>query len=109
MIKVGQAGWLEKEKPVAGAFDAIIKPIAVAPCSSDTHAMHGGIGEMNNVILGHEAVGEVAEVGSSVTKFKVGDRVIVPCVTPSWQETALQRRGINNGHDAGLLWVALNI
>ena len=76
MIKVGQAGWLEKEKPVAWPYDAIIKPIAVAPCSSDTHAMHGGTGEMNNVILGHEAVGEVAEVGSSVTKFKVGDRRI---------------------------------
>jgi threonine dehydrogenase-like Zn-dependent dehydrogenase len=46
MIKAGQAGWLEKEKPVvASPYDVIIKPIAVAPCSSDTHLMHSGVGE----------------------------------------------------------------
>ena len=36
MIDVNMPGWLEKEKPVAGSMDAIVRPIAVAPCSSDT-------------------------------------------------------------------------
>ena len=66
MIRVNEAGWLEKEKPVAGPLDAIVRPIMISPCSSDTHAMHGGSGPRENLILGHEAVGEVVEVGESV-------------------------------------------
>ena len=36
MIKVGEHGWLEKEKPTFGPMDALVRPIAIAPCSSDT-------------------------------------------------------------------------
>ena len=39
MIKVGEHGWLEKEKPTFGPMDALVRPIAIAPCSSDTHAI----------------------------------------------------------------------
>jgi len=59
--------------------------------------------EMPNVILGHESVGVVEEVGSLVKHFKPGDKVVVPCCTPNWEEPALQERGINNAHDAG--WI----
>ncbi len=103
VITTGTPGWLEKERPVCGPLDAIIRPIAVAPCSSDTHAMHGGSGPMENVILGHEAVGEVVEVGSLVKDFKVGDTVVVPCVTPDWNKLGVQQRGSNNSHDEGLM------
>lgn len=102
-ISVNNPGWLEKEKPVAGPLDAICRPVAVAPCSSDTHAVHGGAGSIDNRIVGHEAVGEVVEVGELVTKFKPGDIVVVPCCTPNWEEPALQERGINNAHDSGLM------
>ncbi len=101
MISVDQPGWLEKERPVAGPLDAIIRPIAVAPCSSDTHALHGGIGERNNLILGHEAVGEIVEVGNMVQRFKVGDRVVVPCTTPDWLQPNVQ--GEYNAHDLGVM------
>jgi threonine dehydrogenase-like Zn-dependent dehydrogenase len=101
MIAVGQPGWLEKEKPVAGPLDAIVKPIVLAPCSSDTHAMHGGSGEKTNLILGHEAVGEVVEVGELVTRFKPGDKVVVPCTTPDWLAPGVQ--GKYNAHDTGMM------
>ena len=101
MITKDQPAWLEKEKPVAGPLDAIVRPIAVAPCSSDTHAMHAGMGA--NLILGHEAIGEVVEVGALVQNFKPGDVVIVPCVTPDWNQPALQQRGSNNAHDVGMM------
>ena len=39
IIKAGEHEWIDVEEPVAGLLDAICKPIAVAPCSSDTHAM----------------------------------------------------------------------
>jgi threonine dehydrogenase-like Zn-dependent dehydrogenase len=90
MISVNNPGWLEKERPTVGALDALIKPTIVAPCSSDTHTMHGGSGPKENLILGHEAVGEVVEVGSDVKRFKVGDFVVVPCVTPDWLELGIQ-------------------
>ena len=44
IIKTGEHGWIDVDEPVAGPLDAICKPIAVAPCSSDTHAMHAGMG-----------------------------------------------------------------
>ena len=101
MHSVNQPGWLEKEKPAAGPLDAIIRPIVVAPCTSDTHTMHGGAGEKTDRILGHEAVGEVVEVGELVTRFKPGDVVVVPCVTPDWMSKGVQ--GKYNAHDHGLM------
>jgi threonine dehydrogenase-like Zn-dependent dehydrogenase len=42
------------------------------------------------MILGHEAVGEVVEVGNLVKDFKKGDKVIVPAITPDWNSLAAQ-------------------
>ncbi len=103
MIKVGEHGWLEKDAPVAGPLDAIVRPIAVAPCSSDTHVMHGGAGPFENRILGHEAVGIVEEVGELVTNIKPGDKVAINCVTPDWNVQNVQRKGSNPSHDVGLM------
>ena len=102
MLSVGNPGWMEKEKPVAGPLDAILKPRMVAPCSSDTHTMHGGSGPMENLILGHEVVGEIVEVGALVKNFKPGDVVVVPCVTPDWLAPGVQS-GKYNAHDNGML------
>ncbi len=102
-IEPGKHGWIDAEKPVAGPMDAILRPIAVAPCSSDTHAMHGGSGGLHNMILGHEAVGVVVEVGSMVKNFKPGDVCVVPCCTPDWEAVDLQRKGSNNAHDYGMM------
>lgn len=43
------------------------------------------------MILGHEAVGEILEVGSLVKDFKPGDRVLVPAITPDWGSLEAQR------------------
>jgi len=85
MLEIGKVGWIEKERPKPGPLDAIVRPIALAPCTSDVHTVWAGaLGDRHNLILGHEAVGEVAEVGSLVKDFKPGDRVIVPAITPDW-------------------------
>ena len=91
MLRIGEAGWIEKEDPKCGPMDAICRPIALAPCSSDIHTVYeGGVGERHNMMLGHEAVGEVVEVGSMVEDFKVGDHVIIPAITPDWSSVAAQ-------------------
>lgn len=101
MIDVNQPGWLEKDVPAIGPLDALLRPIAIAPCSSDTHTLHGGSGRTQNRILGHEAIGEVVKTGELVKEFKEGDRVVVPCVTPDWEAVQMQRRNTNNAHDHG--------
>lgn len=35
MKRIGEIGWIEKEAPKCGPLDAIVAPLAVAPCSSD--------------------------------------------------------------------------
>ncbi|KZX15753.1 NADP-dependent isopropanol dehydrogenase [Methanobrevibacter curvatus] len=92
MKKIGEIGWVEKDIPSIGPQDALLKPLAIAPCTSDVHTVwEGAIGERHDLILGHEAVGEVVEVGNLVKNIKVGDRVLVPAITPDWGSDAAQR------------------
>ena len=102
MLEIGKTGWIEKEDPKYGPLDAIVKPIAVSPCTSDIHTVwEGAIGQRHNMILGHEAVGEVVEVGSLVKDFKPGDKVIIPAITPDWG--SLQAQDGYSMHSGGML------
>lgn len=102
MLGIGKTGWIEKDVPACGPLDAIVKPIAVSPCTSDIHTVwEGAIGERTDMILGHEAVGEVVEVGSLVHDLKPGDRVIVPAITPDWG--SLEAQAGYSMHSGGML------
>lgn len=102
MLGIGKVGWIEKDAPKCGPLDAIVRPIAVSPCTSDVHTVwEGAIGERTDMILGHEAVGEVVEVGSMVKDIKVGDKVIVPAITPDWG--ALESQAGYSVHSGGML------
>lgn len=102
MLGIGKTGWIEKDVPACGPLDAIVKPIAVSPCTSDIHTVwEGAIGDRKDMILGHEGVGEVVEVGSLVKDFKPGDRVIVPAITPDWG--SLEAQAGYSMHSGGML------
>jgi threonine dehydrogenase-like Zn-dependent dehydrogenase len=91
MLGIGKTGWIEKEVPRCGPLDAIVRPIAIAPCTSDIHTVYeGAIGDRANLVLGHEGVGEVVEVGNLVKDFKKGDKVIVSAITPDWNSLQAQ-------------------
>ena len=91
MKRIGEIGWIEKDAPKCGPLDAIVKPLALAPCTSDIHTVwEGAIGERTDMILGHEGTGEVVEVGSHVRDFKPGDRVLIPAITPDWGSVEAQ-------------------
>ena len=68
----------EVPRPVVSRPDDVVVQVkAVGICGSDLHLLHG----LNSAahyprIPGHEIVGEVVEVGSAVTEWKHGDRVI---------------------------------
>lgn len=110
MLRIGEVGWVTKDVPEVGPYDALVRPLAVAPCTSDIHTVfEGAIGERHNMILGHEAVGEVVEVGSEVRDFKPGDRVIVPAITPDWRTIQVQEG--HHQHSGGMLagWKFSNV
>lgn len=102
MLKIGASGWIEKDIPEIGPLDAIVKPLAVAICTSDVHTLwEGAIGDRHNMILGHEACGEVVKVGSLVKDFKPGDRVLIPAITPDWN--SLEAQAGYSMHSGGML------
>lgn len=59
--------------------DAIVRITSSAICGTDLHFIRGTVSKMvEGTILGHEGVGIVEKVGSSVRNFKEGDRVVIP-------------------------------
>lgn len=60
------------------ARDAIIRVTSTAICGSDLHIYNGSIPQPRPMVLGHEFMGIVEEVGRGVSNLKRGDRVVVP-------------------------------
>jgi S-(hydroxymethyl)glutathione dehydrogenase/alcohol dehydrogenase len=58
--------------------DVILKVTSTAICGSDLHIYNGYFPQVKNLIMGHEFMGIVEEVGSGVSNLRVGDRVVVP-------------------------------
>lgn len=59
--------------------EAVVKVEACSICGTDLHIYHGhGFSEDMGFCIGHEAVGEVVEIGSGVQRLKVGDKVMLP-------------------------------
>ncbi len=79
----GRKSWEEVPHPVlVDDTDAIVRVDATTICGTDLHILKGDVPEVTDGrILGHEAVGTVEQVGSSVKTVQVGDRVVVSCIT----------------------------
>jgi threonine dehydrogenase-like Zn-dependent dehydrogenase len=59
--------------------DAIVRVLRSCICGSDLHLYHGMVPDTRvGQTFGHEFIGEVEEIGPSVQKLKVGDKVLVP-------------------------------
>lgn len=78
----GHTSWRDVPDPgIKDAADAIIRVDAVTICGTDLHIIKGDVPEVTaGRVLGHEAVGEVMEVGSDVRTVRPGDRVLVSCI-----------------------------
>ncbi len=57
--------------------EALLKMECCGVCHTDLHVKNGDFGDKTGVILGHEGIGVVAEVGPGVTSLKPGDRASV--------------------------------
>ncbi|MGW1024727.1 zinc-dependent alcohol dehydrogenase family protein [Streptomyces sp. NPDC002577] len=79
----GQSAWEDVPDPdVEDATDAVVRVDVNTICGTDLHILKGDVPEVQpGTVLGHEAVGEVVEVGSDVRSVRPGDRVLVSCIT----------------------------
>src|SRR3954464_4097913 len=68
MVQMGQ--------PEIGPDDVLIRVRACGICGSDVHGMDGSTGRrIPPIVMGHEAAGVIARVGSGVSQWKEGGRV----------------------------------
>jgi len=100
----------EKAKPVLlAATDAIVRITKTTICGTDLHILKGDVPAVTNGrILGHEGVGVVDEVGANVAAFKIGDRVLISCIT-SCGRCANCKKGMYSHCQSGGGWILGNL
>jgi alcohol dehydrogenase len=78
-VEKGKLEWREApEAKVGGNGEALVRPVALATCDLDVAFVQGLAPIANPFAFGHECVGEVTDVGDSVTSVKPGDLVSIP-------------------------------
>ena len=92
----------EVPRPHAGFGEAVIKVTLTTICGTDLHIVRGEYPVRPGLILGHEAVGVIAELGEGVSGYAIGDRVLVGAITPCGQCSACLSGNLAQcGHGGG--------
>ena len=72
-------------RPTAGPGEAIIRVTLTTICGTDVHILKGEYPVRSGLVIGHEPVGVIEELGAGVTGYAIGDRVLVGAITPCGQ------------------------
>src|SRR5712691_2740617 len=93
------------ERPHAGVGEAVIRVTLTTICGTDLHIVRGEYPVKPGLIIGHEPVGVVEELGAGITGYAIGDRVLVGAITPCGQCRAclsgqLSQCGHGEGYEA---------
>ena len=92
----------EVERPQAGVGDAVIRITLTTICGTDLHVVRGEYPVKPGLTIGHEPVGVIEELGSGVTGYLIGDRVLVGAITPCGQcHACLSGHQAQCGHGSG--------
>lgn len=92
---VNDFGIQEVKRPQPGVGEAVIRVTLTTICGTDLHIVRGEYPVRPGLVIGHEPVGVVEELGAGVTSYAPGDRVLVGAVTPCGQCAACM-----SGHQA---------
>lgn len=65
-----------------GVGEALLRLRVSGVCGTDVHIHRGRLGQPSPLIIGHEFIGEIADIDPANTEFKVGDRVIYNMARP---------------------------
>lgn len=89
-------------KPSAGPGEAVLRITATTICGTDLHIVRGEYPVKPGLIIGHEPVGVIEELGAGVTGYNIGDRVLVGAITPCGQcRACLSGQHSQCGHGFG--------
>lgn len=92
----------EVERPRAGVGEAVIRVTLTTICGTDLHIVRGEYPVRPGLIIGHEPVGVIEELGPGVTGYEVGQRVLVGAITPCGQcRACLSGQLAQCGHGEG--------
>ncbi len=84
--------------------DALVKVLKTTICGTDLGILHGKTPSvLPGTTLGHEGVGIVAEVGKAVRNFKIGDHVIISCITSDGSCEYCKKQMYSHCEDGG--WI----
>src|ERR1700746_1787720 len=71
--------------PKPGYGEAVIRVTLTTICGTDLHILKGEYPVKPGLVIGHEPVGVIHEIGPGVTDYPVGERVLVGAITPCGQ------------------------
>lgn len=75
----------EVEKPRPGPGEAVIRVTLTTICGTDLHIVRGEYPVAPGLVIGHEPVGVIEELGEGVVGYQPGERVLVGAITPCGQ------------------------
>lgn len=84
-VEPGRIELQQKPVPSVGPTDALIRVTTTTICGTDIHILKGEFPVRRGLIVGHEPVGVIEELGSAVTGYTIGQRVIAGAITPCAQ------------------------
>jgi threonine dehydrogenase-like Zn-dependent dehydrogenase len=84
-VEPGRIVLEEKPVPLVGPLDALLRVTTTTICGTDVHILKGEYRVARGLTVGHEPVGVIEELGTAVTGYEVGQRVIVGAITPCGQ------------------------
>lgn len=92
----------EVERPHAGVGEAVIRVTLTTICGTDLHIVRGEYPVTPGLVIGHEPVGVIEELGEGVSGYEIGDRVLVGAITPCGQcRACLSGNASQCGHGEG--------
>jgi threonine dehydrogenase-like Zn-dependent dehydrogenase len=90
LVEPGRIVLDEKRVPDVGPLDALIRITTTTICGTDIHILKGEYPVAKGLTIGHEPVGVIEKLGSSVTGYREGQRVVAGAITPSGYSNACQ-------------------
>ncbi|HTW25920.1 MAG TPA: NAD(P)-dependent alcohol dehydrogenase [Acetobacteraceae bacterium] len=87
-VEPGRIVLESKPVPDIGPLDALLRVTTTTICGTDIHILKGEYPVARGLTIGHEPVGVIEKLGSAVSGFREGQRVIAGAITPSGHSAA---------------------
>ena len=84
-VEPGKIELQQRPIPDIGPTDALLRVTTTTICGTDVHILKGEYPVRPGLIVGHEPVGIIEKLGSAVTGYEIGQRVIAGAITPCGQ------------------------